>query len=470
MRDGQHIEPSTSGSYPLREGNLVRPLVDGGPAFERICTAVEAAQHSAWITVAFFEQAARMPGGRGSFFDLLDTAAARGIEIRVLFWSEPDIDRMIKGAEHFAGDAGNRALLESRNTAWLARWDRFAKHCHHQKSWVVDAGREGALAFVGGINLDSGSISWPGHSANAGIVVEPGRRADSHNIHDVYLEIHGPAVADVAHNFVQRWNQASERHDSCGAWPDLSVAGDLEFPLALPAAAGNVPVQVTRSVQASLYSNGHAAPGAPGYAIENGESSIREQYTLAIEGAREAIYLENQMLICPQVIEELSSAMKRGVEVAALVPGLPMPEIAAARDNPLAKPVFEALGRLGEHQNFTLAAPMVAINGSAPEHVYVHSKMMLVDDCFTTIGSCNTMARSFLGDTEMNASFWDENVTRALRCELLGEQLGRDTAGLEVTAALRLFAETARANRRRLEADKPLSGMAVALDPARWGL
>jgi hypothetical protein len=70
----------------------------------------------------------------------------------------------------------------------------------------------------------------------------------------------------------------------------------------------------------------------------------------------------------------------------------------------------------------------------------------------------------------MNASFWDESVTRALRCELLGEQLGQDTAGLEVTAALRLFAETARANRRRLEAGKPLSGMAVALDPARWGL
>jgi phosphatidylserine/phosphatidylglycerophosphate/cardiolipin synthase-like enzyme len=469
MRDGQHIEPATSGSYPLREGNLVRPLVDGGPAFERICTAVEAAQHSAWITVAFLEQATRMPGGRGGFFDLLDAAAARGIEIRVLFWSEPDIDRMIKGAEHFAGDAGNRALLESRNTAWLARWDRFAKHCHHQKSWVVDAGREGALAFVGGINLDSGSISWPGHSAPAG-TADANKRNDSHNIHDVYLEIHGPAVADVAHNFVQRWNQASERHDSCGAWPDLSLANDLEFPLALPAAAGNVPVQVTRSVQASLYSNGHAAPGAPGYAIENGETSIREQYTRAIEGAREAIYIENQMLICPQVIEELSAAMQRGVLVAALVPELPMPEIAAARDNPLAKPVFEALGRLGEHENFTLAAPMVSINGRAPEHVYVHSKMMLVDDCFTTIGSCNTMARSFLGDTELNASFWDKSVTRALRCELLGEQLGRDTAGLEVTAALRLFAKTARANRRRLEAGKPLSGMAVALDPARWGL
>ena len=28
-----------SGSYPLRAGNVVRPLIDGEPAFRRICEA-----------------------------------------------------------------------------------------------------------------------------------------------------------------------------------------------------------------------------------------------------------------------------------------------------------------------------------------------------------------------------------------------------------------------------------------------
>ncbi len=32
-----HIPFATTGSYPVREGNLVRPLIDGVPAFRRIC-------------------------------------------------------------------------------------------------------------------------------------------------------------------------------------------------------------------------------------------------------------------------------------------------------------------------------------------------------------------------------------------------------------------------------------------------
>ena len=41
-----HIPFALSGFYPVRAGNLVRPLIDGEPAFRRICEAVEAARHS----------------------------------------------------------------------------------------------------------------------------------------------------------------------------------------------------------------------------------------------------------------------------------------------------------------------------------------------------------------------------------------------------------------------------------------
>jgi hypothetical protein len=44
IRDAAHIPQVNSGSYPLREGCRVRPLVDGEPAFRRICQAVEAAR------------------------------------------------------------------------------------------------------------------------------------------------------------------------------------------------------------------------------------------------------------------------------------------------------------------------------------------------------------------------------------------------------------------------------------------
>ncbi len=57
-----HIPFLTSGSYPLRAGNFVRPLIDGIPAFRRIAEVIEAAQHSVWLTVAFFADDFRMPG------------------------------------------------------------------------------------------------------------------------------------------------------------------------------------------------------------------------------------------------------------------------------------------------------------------------------------------------------------------------------------------------------------------------
>ena len=54
-------------------------------------------------------------------------------------------------------------------------------------------------------------------------------------MHDVYLELRGPAVTDVHHNFVQRWNEASEREKDGGHWPPMEDRGDLAFPLGLSA-------------------------------------------------------------------------------------------------------------------------------------------------------------------------------------------------------------------------------------------
>jgi cardiolipin synthase A/B len=95
---------------------------------------------------------------------------------------------------------------------------------------------------------------------------------------------------------------------------------------------------------------------------------------------------------------------------------------------------------------------------------------MLIDDAWATIGSCNLHAFSLTGNTEMNASIWDPKVVRALRCELLTEHLGRDTSDIDDRAALCLYREIARENRRRRDAnDANWQGLAFSLDPARYG-
>jgi cardiolipin synthase A/B len=61
-------------------------------------------------------------------------------------------------------------------------------------------------------------------------------------------------------------------------------------------------------------------------------------------------------------------------------------------------------------------------------------------------------------------------VVRALRCELFAEHLDQDTASLDDRSALRLYAQIARENRRRRDADDfNWQGLAFSLDPAAYG-
>jgi phosphatidylserine/phosphatidylglycerophosphate/cardiolipin synthase-like enzyme len=80
--DAAHVPTTRSGSYPPRTGNAVHPLIDGEPAFRRIGEAVERARASVWVTVAFIDHDVVLPGALGTFFDLLDRTATRGLDVR----------------------------------------------------------------------------------------------------------------------------------------------------------------------------------------------------------------------------------------------------------------------------------------------------------------------------------------------------------------------------------------------------
>jgi cardiolipin synthase len=453
------IPPARAGAYPRRGGNRARPLVDGEPAFRRICEAVETARRRVWVTVAFLDHDVRMPDGRGTFFDVLDRAAARGVDVRVLFWREPDLPRLAPDSSHFAGTAEEHARLRARDARFLARWDHLPRYCHHQKSWVIDAGDAGEAAFVGGINLDRASVAPPGHPPCG---AEP-------SVHDVYVEVAGPASSDVAHNFVQRWNEASERGRADGCWPHAGAAGDLPFPSRLAAPAGDAPVQITRTVRPGRYTSEIAAPGAAPFPIAAGEASVLEQYLAAIDAAREGIYVENQFLASAPVLARLAAAVQRGVEVVVVLPGVPMPAVREARAEPSAAPFFEALAALGMRPNFSLVG-LAATDAAGHRHdVYVHAKIMLVDDAWATIGSTNILTRSFHADTELNASIWHPPTVRALRAALLREHTGIDTGTLDLRAALEAFVESAAVHRDRHARGLTTSGLAYAIDPATYG-
>jgi cardiolipin synthase len=333
------VIPAASGSYPRRDGNRVRPLIGGTASFGRIAEAVDAARERVWLTVAFYADDFHLPDGRG-LFELLESAAARGVDVRALFW-RPNPDSINYGRV-FDGPLADGSRLK-------ARWDSaVGPYCHHQKSWMVDD-----TAFVGGINLTAKALER----------------------HDAYLEVNGPSAADVAHNFVQRWNGATERDPS----------QDLPLPSAVFTPCGPSTVQIQR--------------------MFGDDRSILDQYERAIDAAEQSIYIENQAIPIPRLAQRLDKALARGVDVLMLVPAIPEEGVYAARQDPSRRALFEGLEALGRRPNFRLAGIPA----------YVHAKLMIVDESWATIGSCNLHRYSMGGHSEMNASIWDAAVARDLR-------------------------------------------------------
>ena len=463
QRDGDYIPSTTSGSYPVRAGNRLQPLVDGEPAFRRICEAIEAAKQSVWVTIAFLEPAFLMPDGRGSLFDVLDAAVERGLDVRVIFWRHwilADLDP----EAHFVGDEADRNMLSARGSRFLARWDQaHGNYCQHQKSWLIDAAEPSEVGFIGGINLGRGSCVPVGHPPTALLDQQEG------NTHDVYAELEGPSVTDQHHNFVQRWNEASDREEADGLWPDARSQSLLSFPAVASPPAGEVVVQIQRTVRRDRYTDGRPAPGGTAFDIEVGEFSVIDQYCRALDAARTSIYLEDQAIATVEVLDRLDAALARGVEVVFLVPIDAPRDMAAGRKTPKHKPMVDAIDALARHDNFTLAGIAQNLPGGGYQHIYVHSKIALVDDLWCTIGSTNVANRSFYGDTELNASFWHGPTVSSLRSELFLEHLAVDTSDLNDAEALRLFGQIARENADRYARDQKLESLAVALDPITYG-
>jgi phosphatidylserine/phosphatidylglycerophosphate/cardiolipin synthase-like enzyme len=444
-----------SGSYPVRSGNFVRPLVDGEPAFRRICEAIEAARSSVWVTVTFMWAAFEMPDGRGSALDVLDQAAARGIDVRLIFW-RPDAETEQLKCNAFWGSAAQINQLDDRKSGVRIRWDRAAPgFCQHQKSWLIDAGDANATAFIGGINLNPHSVVAPGHCGEG-------------QNHDVYVELAGPSAVDVHHNFVQRWNEASERLMPKGHWGRGSEI-DLPLPARVPGRTGDAIVQIQRTMHRGRYIDGRPSPEGSLFDIAAGERSNFDQYCAAIGAARHSIYMENQYVEVSEIVACLHQALRRGVEVVLLMPA-ELDASGRSTGGPDRIAFLEARTALGAYENFGLAGIAGLGADGRRKPVHVHAKLMLVDDLWATVGSCNLHRFSLFGNGEMNVAFWDPPTVRALRCELLREHLGVDTSRMDACAALRLFRKIALQNRGRLEAgDHAWQGLAFSLDPASYG-
>ncbi|MEQ8691123.1 MAG: phosphatidylserine/phosphatidylglycerophosphate/cardiolipin synthase family protein [Pseudomonadales bacterium] len=422
---------------------------------------IDSAERSVWATITFMWATFKMPDDNGTALSVFERAARRGIDVRLIFW-RPEDDNEIHRRNAFWGSTEHFELLAKQYPNINIRWDRAAPgYCQHQKSWLIDADSDWATSFVGGINLNPNSLVPPGHDySNSGSELQN---------HDVYVELRGPSVADVHHNFVQRWNEASERADHTGRFGERAQE-DLLFPNRAPDSCGTALVQIQRTIRNGLYENGHAPVDGQRFDITEGERTNFDQYCAAIDAAERTIYIENQYIEVAPIVSALKDALSRDVEVVVVLPVTPDYSLRAV-DMTDERIAFLALrSTLSEHENFTLCGLATDDGDGGRVPVYVHSKLMIIDGEFATVGSCNLHQYSLYGNGELNAAIQDAGVAMSVMKELFQEHIGVDVFEFDDLGAIEAFKSVAMQNRQL--SNRGISswqGLAFEMDMSTYG-
>ncbi len=274
----------------------------------------------------------------------------------------------------------------------------------HQKAVIVDR----SIAMLGGMDLCRARWDDRTHLAR-----DPRRgkrplvRKPYKPYHDVQAYVTGEAVDVLRDWFVERWQRScGERLDL----PDASTARVTITPtheLAIPR------VTLARTV--------------PDPEIRE----LRELHARAIAMARSMIYIENQYFSSEMIRRALIARMHRPgapLDIVIVLPrrsgGLKEQIAVGVRQSEILRELKAVAQRTGHHVGvYYVAAP--GDDGDVP--VFIHAKVLSVDDRFLLVSSCNTTNRSLGLDTELGVA-WEHGAAepsiRAARRLLLAEHTG----------------------------------------------
>jgi phosphatidylserine/phosphatidylglycerophosphate/cardiolipin synthase-like enzyme len=322
---------------------------------------------------------------------------------------------------------------------------------HHQKTVLVDYEQpDRAVGFVMGHNFLRNYWDTDAHEyySPERLFFAPWQ--------DLSTRVYGPVLHDLNENFCTAWTKAQPM---LGSDQPISGARLAIHPAAYEQPArrhgGSEVAQITRTQ------------------VSEGETSIHESYMLALASAREYVYFENQYFRFVDIAMHMrrnrrklkAGGWKRDFYVfavtnkpddhgrlnthtmlSALGKGAAMPAIEKkyGMDGPKEERAMRksdldglnvvvctlcAYGTEVPEPQVTdtglvdaMGFPQISVSQPMPRivyaDVYVHSKLMLIDDVFFTIGSANVNERSMLNDTELNIAVTSPRITREWREKL----------------------------------------------------
>ncbi|AUX45353.1 phospholipase [Sorangium cellulosum] len=292
---------------------------------------------------------------------------------------------------------------------------------HHQKFVVVD----GELSFLGGLDLcdhrwdDRSHTNKNPHRVSRGEPHKP--------FHDVQAYVRGREVARALTDiFTDRWRRAG------GAPLTLPDLEGLEPTFASYRPEGGIPL-ATKHVTLSR-TDPHGAPNGALHCTE-----IRDLFVDAIDAAERFIYIETQYFSSHVIADAIERRMRaEGRPLLDVVLMLNMEAETMKEQIAVGLSQAKVLGQLrkaaaetGHYLGTYYTLPACGEDEKAERATYIHSKVMIVDDRFLTLGSANLTNRSLSIDTEINVSVEaadpDDPLGRSIRrvrASLIGEHLG----------------------------------------------
>jgi phospholipase D1/2 len=296
---------------------------------------------------------------------------------------------------------------------------------HHHKLCLVD----GLTAFCGGLDIAPGRIDDSKHRAS-----EPW--------HDIQCKVEGAPVFDMERDFFRRWNKElglfkAFVEEVNEIRPPLRVSHPDVKPMTAQAGSASVKrrpgsalVQIIRTVS-DVVPTGELLPNVI-------RKDIEESFRNAIANAERFVYLENQYTRwLPLADAIVARHATTPIKVIVVVPTKPEEVRAPLRDALTNHGMFlqnQFLQRLktelGSDVGLFALAQKSAVSTPDPldlfgsPQVYVHSKIMIVDDVFAMIGSANANGRGLFVDGELDIAWASPSAVRTFRIKLWAELLG----------------------------------------------
>jgi phosphatidylserine/phosphatidylglycerophosphate/cardiolipin synthase-like enzyme len=319
----------------------------------------------------------------------------------------------------------------------------------HQKVAIID----GQIAFLGSADICQDRWDTSEHAYQQPLRIGRGETAYK-PFHEVQVELAGAAARSLVDMFVERWADAQgETLDAA----KLIGSGD-EPPIPFAEATVALP-----SSNVGIYREFPQRVGRPPV------SEVKELLQDCVAAAQHLIYIETQYLTSKAFADALAARMRDAsrpkLEVIIVLPHKPetlKEELAMGGSQ--AK-VLAELDATAKETGHALGIYNVAVQDDV--FVYIHSKLVLVDDRVLTIGSANLTNRSMSIDSEVhaawvapelgNAQSGDElsQAIASLRRRLLAEHIGGPALGsaaLDGPALVRRLDAIARSGQHRLRA------------------